>query len=820
MPPPLPLRLFGLLLLLAPAFSPGDASALSAAEAALRDGFAAEAARQFEPLGENGDPRALLGLARARLASGKLSEAQRVLDLLPEELPEEVATLAGLVRADLALLRGEFATARALLAPPPPTAEPFASLHTRLLARLLVGEQKPEAAVTLLQAHVEADPDNEALRTDYARLLDQLGRPDHSMEHWRILSEGPPALAQTQEAKLRLLQAAHDRGDKTETLSRMRAFSSEGRLPDELLPRAHALFATLLAEDGQFLEAARHLLALEGLGGDPPVLADLRIRRADLLIQAGQIAEGRQLLSQQIAARGDHPLAAIAQLRLARTLAAQENPTETAQAYETYLSVFSNPEGVREARLGLATLREQQNAWGEAADLYEKVFLSLPDTSELGPHVWLKRADALAALGRNAEARDLYLQLPTKWPRHELVSRALFQAASLHPEVDRAVEELRRLRDNFPDDPLAERAQLQQGLILFRAGRLERALGAFDAYLERYPQGDFLVDAIAEKGITAYRSGFFDLALRQFERVLAEYPAHPRTEQASAMRAWCLYLNNRDEEAVRAGRRFLKEHADSPLVTDMRFWLGELAFNKTDYAGAEQEFLAVAETGAPSPSLRSRALYLAGRAALARREFETALARFNASLTADPEAPHAPDALFHQGDALTELNRFDAAIVVFDQLLTLFPASALANAARGRKGDCQYTLGEQDPERYRQALATWRLVDESSTARPSFRLQAVYKMGRALLALQQREEALAHFLRVIHGFQKEQTRMDSDAEFWFVRAATDAAQAFEQDQKWREAIQVYRALAEASLSQSPEAARRIETLRREHLILF
>ncbi len=812
------------ILLLAPHVVRAGEAALAAAEAALRDRLLSAAELQFSRIAADAkDPAiqsaALLGLARSRLAAGKTAEAQQALQSLPADIPAAILPRVRLVRADAALALGDASAARPLLETPPPADDPAAAtLHARLWARLLLAESKGEEAVLFLRKQLEASPDSPGLRLELAQLFDRLDRPAEAEVLWTALAALPPRSLEAQTAVLRLAETEAAQG-KPGAAARIQTLVDAGGLLEEVEARAYPILAGTLEAGGKFEEAQNLLEALEKRITDPATLTEIRIRRAHLLVQAGKLDEGRQLISRHIAAHGDHPLAALAQLRLARALSVQTNSTATALAYETYLSVFSDPEGQLEARLALAGLQENREAWAEASVLYDQAWHNAPPDSPLRPHILLKRADMLAAQNKNEAARELYLQLAQTWPEHDLVPQALFQAAISRSDLDPALDELSRLRSRHPNSPFAERALLQQAVLLNRAVRLERALGAYDAYLDRYPGGIYVVDAITDKGLAAYRLGFFDLALRQFELVLEKYPEHLRAEQATCMRAWALFLTGRDEDAVRTGRAFLQKYPSSPFVPDMRFWLGELAFNRGDFESAEKEFAALAGNGS-APGLRSKALYLAGRAALARRAFADALARFTQSIEIEAAAPHAPDALFHLGDALTELNRFDEAITTFDQLITQHPASHLVHAARGRKGDCHFTLGEKDPERFRQALASYRLVEESSAAAPGLRLQAAYKVGKTLQALERREEARAQYLRVVHSFLNDRARMGSDAEDWFVRAVTDAAQSFEQAQQWREAIQVYRSLAEARLPQSPEATRRIENLRREHRILF
>jgi hypothetical protein len=82
------------------------------------------------------------------------------------------------------------------------------------------------------------------------------------------------------------------------------------------------------------------------------------------------------------------------------------------------------------------------------------------------------------------------------------------------------------------------------------------------------------------------------------------------------------------------------------------------------------------------------------------------------------------------------------------------------------------------------------------------------------------EEALTLFLEAAASYKANSSVLPVAASVWFVRSVTDAAQYYESRQQYRDAIKMYRMLASTRLEGASEAARRIEDLRRQHLILF
>ena len=783
--------------------------------------------RALERPGLTADETALarLGLARARLHKGQPDAARELLAGVPANAAPVLLHHQRLIEADLLLRENEPEQAlRHLNAPPAPPAQ-LETLHLQLQTRALAALNRSNEAIQLLTERLENAPDP-LLQSELASLLASRQLIEPALELWRQLAAGDPGNPQTREAVLSLARHYLAENDLEAARNLIVPLISSGEFSRQFETRLYPVWIAALEAEGRPLEAAQYLEAWESILPAGAERLPLRLRRAEALIQGNQLQQAETLLRQLIASRGDHPDLARVWMRLADTHRQNNRPLQAIEAYETHLSVFTAPPGILQATLSLAELTLAQGQTAEARLLFERAWNQAPENHPLRPHILLTWADTDFRHGDLETARRRYQEfIRLHGPDHELYPQARFQAAlclARRDTLNQALRELTQLRLAFPEHPIAERALLQQAVLLVRFLRLEQALGLFDTYLNQYPNGRFVADALADKGLAAYRLGFFEMALLHFEDVLSRFPDHPRAEQAFFMRGWALYLLENIEEALQVGQTFLEKYPDSPFRTDVRFWLGEHAFNRGEFARAGETFRLIAEQ-TDTPGTRSKAYYLAGRAAMGQGGFQNALEQFTRSLEANPNAPHSPEALFHQGDALTELNRFDDAILVFDQLIQRFPASTLALAAKGRIGDCHFTLGErQDPARLQQALSYYRLVEESSGAPANLRFQALYKIALTLQTLGRTDEALSQYLLVIHRFQQDRNRLDPDsAAYYFNRAATAASQLYEQRQQWRNAIQIYREIVTSGIQPAArEAEERIQNLRREHRILF
>jgi tetratricopeptide (TPR) repeat protein len=269
------------------------------------------------------------------------------------------------------------------------------------------------------------------------------------------------------------------------------------------------------------------------------------------------------------------------------------------------------------------------------------------------------------------------------------------------------------------------------------------------------------------------------------------------------------------KEGLDIAQDFLQALPDSPWAPEVQFWVGEHYFNAGDLEAAEKIFTDVIKKYPKSAALDD-ALYWAGRAAFQQNDYKRALSYFNDLAKNYTNSPRRAEARFAQGDALTELGEFSGAIIAFDEVLKYFPGTALADLALGRKGDCQFTLGGDKPERWQEALASYRTLFDSPTAAPDLKLQAEFKMARCYEKLARRSEALDHYMNVVYGWlTAREAGQDLDLT-WFTRSAFNAAALKEADGATDEAVRIYQRVVDAGVPAGADAEKRIEKLRAEH----
>ncbi len=266
------------------------------------------------------------------------------------------------------------------------------------------------------------------------------------------------------------------------------------------------------------------------------------------------------------------------------------------------------------------------------------------------------------------------------------------------------------------------------------------------------------------------------------------------------------------KEALRQANAFLDAFPDSEWAPEVLFWTGEHYFNAGDLEQAEKIFTSVIKKYPDSDTV-DNALYWAGRAAFQQNDYKRALNYYNELAKKHPDSPRLAETRFAQGDALTELGEFSGAIIAFDEVIKRYPGTLLAEMALGRKGDCQFTLGGDKPERWQEALTSYRALYDSATAGPDLKAQAEFKMARCYEKLGRRAEALEHYMNVVYGWLTAREAGRALDDNWFIRSAFNAAALKEADGAWAEAARIYQRVIDAGVPAGPDAEKRIEKIR-------
>ncbi|MBW8056602.1 MAG: tetratricopeptide repeat protein [candidate division NC10 bacterium] len=127
-------------------------------------------------------------------------------------------------------------------------------------------------------------------------------------------------------------------------------------------------------------------------------------------------------------------------------------------------------------------------------------------------------------------------------------------------QVERGLELLIRLRQEYPSSDAAEQALLQIGTLSYQGGEHQKALKAYQDYLEQYPTGPWMILAGLGKGYALEALERYEGAAATFRTLTEAYKGHTLTVEALMGLARSLMRLDRQPEALAAYRRVIEEY--------------------------------------------------------------------------------------------------------------------------------------------------------------------------------------------------------------------------------------------------------------------
>ena len=557
-----------------------------------------------------------------------------------------------------------------------------------------------------------------------------------------------------------------------------------------------------------------------------------------LFVDPVRRAQGCAQISALVRKDPDAPESAAAQLRLADGLLAVGDDAAAAREYDVLLQSFPGhalDAHVLEGR-GWAFLRLGRRT--EAVGLFARA-AQVASNETIRARCIFKQADALAADQRFEEAAAIYAQVTNGPFRVEAgfqLAKALLQA-NQPAAAARVYRRLRRAGSGQGIEASLRLAALEASL-----GHNEDAIAIYSSLLDEKALEKLSADqrarALAGRGRALYRAYRFREAERDFGEVGSIQEG--RKDEMDFLSALCLYGDGREREAALAARALLARLSESPLRVDLQMWLATYDAGRREWPMAIAGFEACAQNvNVPVPR-RVEAYVRGARCAFELPDFQKALelavgAVTNAALVVSATnkvtetATYAAEALVMQGEALSELGRFEDAELVLERASRASGGEGLQRRAVLARANCYFVMGASDANRYRSAIDAYRAIQQDEAFSPSQRIAAAFNMARALEKLRRLDEAAdvyyTHVVQAywngVHGTETvgaggegpRRVWYDASARQYFSRAVYILADHYESRGELEQAISMLAYLVRAGLPAKEEAKRRISQLK-------
>ncbi|MCH9033460.1 MAG: tetratricopeptide repeat protein [Planctomycetes bacterium] len=450
--------------------------------------------------------------------------------------------------------------------------------------------------------------------------LQRLNRSDEALQAFHRLVERFPESPHRLQAIFEGGQAmlASDRLDEAEAAFR-RVLESGGE--SRFKPHALNHLATLAIKRQDFDAAARLYGEVGGALGDDDE-AESSFDRARALLAGGRLDDARQAFELWNEKNPRHALTSAAAAQLAIVYARQERCEE---ALRTFKRFDKNKSAKVDERLATSAMYEK--AWclrkigrvDDAMTTYQRLVANgLKNETHL--HALLDMAMIKTEASQFEEAAVLLTRLRAtndggkfSLPA-QLRELGTYHLAMCKYEMDQpaeAVELFEEFISLFDDSSLIPSASFYCGEILFKSGRIDRAIEHMTRVVERFPDDPAYGPSLLRLGECLAAAQYWPRSEQVFRDYLAKFGDSEHWFQAQFGIGWAVENQSRFDEAISAYTKVVKRHK-GPTAARAQFQIGECQFAKKDYKAAASELLKVDILYA-YPEWSAAALFEAGR---------------------------------------------------------------------------------------------------------------------------------------------------------------------------------------------------------------
>jgi TolA-binding protein len=441
-----------------------------------------------------------------------------------------------------------------------------------------------------------------------------------------------------------------------------------------------------------------------------------------------------------------------------------------------------------------------------------------------------KLADAEIADRDYDGAATNYNLLLTQYQKFPAISNGLFDLALYQlaeadiqrGDNDGARVAVKKILNWFPGSYFGDRGLLLVGEDLdSRKGDYAAARKVFHDVAERSPGSPLAAEAQYAVARTYDHERNWPAAIGQYSQWITNYSHHPLLPEVEFALGWAYDQAGMETNALTVFSNYVVRFPTNDQAAWAQNWVGDYHFDRQDYPAAEKDYEVVFEKFGNAGELPWRARLMAGKSALAHLAVEDARKYF-LDIVNSTNAPAAVtnQGTFALGDVYFQLfqantnnpTNLNNAISALSRLTNGAPTNAIALEALGRLGNYYEYWGDINGDinkselSYAEAAKMYEAVTDfpAALAGPAVRSQAEVGLGVIAEKVHLPEKALEHYFNVL--FEADPARVDP---YWVERAGESAARLCEAEQKWDQAIRIYRRVLQTDPALGPVLEKKI-----------
>ena len=504
----------------------------------------------------------------------------------------------------------------------------------------------------------------------------------------------------------------------------------------------HALLRQGFAirRQNRFIDAAAVYRQLISSHPKSRYLRDAKLAVGRCYFNANQTKEAAEWLEQ--VAAGKDAISAEAMHWLCRVYIKQNKPQLAINRAQVALrNVGKTPFAVN-LKMDLAdALYETGQGKAKAVELYKQIASDSP-RHDLAPQAVYNAAFGAMELRKHEDALKLVGQFERSYAKHPLLQDAKYVAAESLLQLNRFAEAqtaFNKLISDNPRHPQRSQWQIRYGASMYIAKKYDAALKLLDDLSEKLAVKSQLAEVHFLRGACNFSKNKFDAAVKCFRSSLLSDALWTRADENMLFLARAQRKMKNIEQARTTAKMILKQFKNSKIIDQVHYRLGEFAYAGKDYQAAKSHYTTVLDKW-PNSKFAAFAEYGKAWSQLKSKEFANAHKSFDAFLAVHGKHPLlGKEALFARGMAARQLGQHTKALTDLASFLQTKPAGDSKADALYEQGLAQ--VGLKKPK---QALASFKEI-LANHPRYSTTQLVLYETGWAHKSLNQSNESVKYF---------------------------------------------------------------------------
>lgn len=633
--------------------------------------------------------------------------------------------------------------------------------------------------------------------------LSQMGKYAQAVQTFKSLLEKFPSEPQSKDAAFKLIECLYNLKEYTELRDKIKPIFKLYLNDKVRLPYLYFY----LAESEYYLEdfdqAAKNYLKSAQASKEPKVgaLANLGLGWSWLKLAKYKEAEDVLMnIKQNILDKKSLDILILGQALL---MSSTNRTFEAKKLYEQLINNSSDPLICVQAYLGKADALYNLAEYGQASEVYKeglektKILAQGIVPDELIDKLRYNLGLSLIKEGKANLGADVFEGIINKSDDQFLKASLLFQLGSSYEEAGdlvKAKESYGKILKLYSDSAYADYAQFQIGVLQLKAQELDQAIDSFKLILKNYPQSKLLPDAVYSLGVAYFGKNDFLKSIELFSRFQNEFKDSLLSSQAFYMQGVSFLSLGKINDALNVFKAWVKNYSqDVELLPKIEYEIADCYYK----LGQEEEsfkLFKILRAKYPNSDITADVMWWLGQYYYRNNNTELARRYFSSLAKDAPDNRLAADAFYATGLTFTDDNKFELAAENFKMAIKLGDASLKAQGTLALAKN-YYKLGEYDQAK----LSYFKSLD----------FPGLKNIAEIRFNLAETLEANAEFDAAVKQYLLAADLYVDAIDLW-TRALLRTAKIYEDRDNFKDALMIYKRIAESSSQEAKFAQERVE----------